>query len=157
LHTPKKRVTILAGIAGVGAAGALGLALAGTPALAEDPTPTPSASAPTADKADILARRTQKQDEMAAALAKELGIDKSKVAAAMEKVRAAQQAEAKADRLADLKSRLAAAVKAGTLTEEQSAAILKAAEAGVLPQGGPGGLGGLPGGPGGGKGWQHDR
>ena len=40
------------------------------------------------------------------------------------------------DRLADLKTRLDAAVKEGKLTAEQSAAILKAAEAGVFPQGG---------------------
>ena len=52
-------------------------------------------------------------------------------------------------RLEDLQTRLDAAVKEGKLTAEESAAIRKAAEAGVLPIGGrPGGPGGKGGGPG---------
>ena len=135
----KRRGTIVAAIGGIGAAGALGIALASSPALAEDPTPSPSASSSTAVKPDREAERAQRQDQLAAALATELGIDKAKVAAALEKVQTAQQAQFTAERTAELKTRLDAAVKAGTLTAEQSAAILKAAEAGVLPQGGGGG------------------
>jgi hypothetical protein len=173
LQRPTKRTTVLAGIAGLGAAGALGVALVASPAQAEDPTPAPSASSPApnssapdssapgssapgssapgapapgsagpgAGRPDRAADRAARQDELAAALATELGIDKAKVAAALEKVQADREAQAKADRLADLKTRLAAAVKEGKLTAEQSAAILKAAEAGVFPQGG-GGRGG---------------
>jgi len=168
LQRPTKRTTVLAGIAGLGAAGALGVALVASPAQAEDPTPAPSASSaapnssapgssapdssapgssvpgdpvpgsagPGAGRPDRAADRAARQDELAAALATELGIDKAKVAAALEKVQADREAQAKADRLADLKTRLDAAVKEGKLTAEQSAAILKAAEAGVFPQGG---------------------
>jgi hypothetical protein len=77
-----------------------------------------------------------------------LGIDKAKVAAALEKVEAARRAEAKADRIAGLKTRLDAAVQEGKLTAEEAAAILKAAEAGVFPHGGhaPGGVHNLGGG-----------
>jgi hypothetical protein len=137
-----KRGTVIAGIGGVGAAAVLGLAIASGPALAEDPTPSPSASSSTTDRPDREAARAQRQDELAAALATELGIDKAKVAAALEKVRSAQQDKAKGERTAQLKTRLDEAVKAGTLTQAQANAILKAAEAGVLPQGGRGGHGG---------------
>ena len=129
-----KRTTVLAGLATAGAAGVLGIVLGG-PALAETPTASPSASTSTGTD-DRAAKRSEKQEELAAALATELGVDKAKVAAALEKVRTAQRAEAKADRAADLKTRLDAAVKAGTLTREQADAIQKASEAGVLPQGG---------------------
>ena len=173
MQRPTKRTTVLAGIAGLGAAGALGIALVASPAQAEDPTPAPSSSssapsssapsssapnssapnpsapdssapgapapggaAPGAGRPDRAADRAARQEQLAAALATELGIDKDKVAAALEKVQADREAQAKADRLADLKTRLDAAVKEGKLTAEQSAAILKAAEAGVFPQGG---------------------
>jgi hypothetical protein len=173
LQRPTKRTTVLAGIAGLGAAGALGIALVASPAQAEDPTPAPSSSssapsssapsssapnssapnpsapdssapgapapggaAPGAGRPDRAADRAARQEQLAAALATELGIDKDKVAAALEKVQADREAQAKADRLADLETRLDAAVKEGKLTAEQSAAILEAAEAGVFPQGG---------------------
>jgi hypothetical protein len=133
----------MAGVAGLGAAGALGIALAGSPAQAEDPSPAPSSSASGTpsrpDRSDREAERAARQDELAEALAAELGIDKAKVAAALEKVQADQRADAKADRLADLKTRLDTAVKEGKLTAEEAAAILKAAQAGVLPQGHGGG------------------
>jgi hypothetical protein len=147
MERTRKRTLITTAVAGAGAAAALGIALAG-PAQAEDPTPAPSASssAPAPGKPDREAARAERQDELATALAAELGIDKAKVAAALEKVRAAQQADAKAERTAQLKTRLDDAVKAGKLTADEAAAILKAAEAGVLPQGGPGG--GHRGGPG---------
>ncbi len=142
MHKPSKRVPVLAGIGAAGVAGVAALAFAISPAQAE-PTPSPSASASSsaAAKPDREAARAQRQDELAAALATELGIDKAKVAAALEKVRAAQQTQAQADRIAELKTRLDAAVQEGKLTAEESAAILKAAEAGVFPQGWGGGHG----------------
>ncbi|HLL69379.1 MAG TPA: hypothetical protein VK453_27230 [Micromonosporaceae bacterium] len=161
---PTRRIATLAGLSLVGAGGALSLALATGPAFAEDPTASPSSStssssspsesgSPSASgsasasaKPDREAQRTQRQSELAAALAKELGVDQAKVAAALEKVHAEQQSKHDADRVADLKTRLDAAVKEGQLTAEQSAAILKAAEAGVLPGGrGRGHGGGFPG------------
>jgi hypothetical protein len=147
MERTRKRTLITTAVAGAGAAAALGIALAASPAQAEDPTPNPSASssAPATGKPDREAARAERQDELATALAAELGIDKAKVAAALEKVQAAQQADAKAERTAQLKTRLDEAVKAGTLTADEAAAILKAAEAGVLPQGGPGGHRGGPG------------
>jgi membrane-bound lytic murein transglycosylase B len=157
LRRPKTRTTVLSALGLAGTAGALGIALVGGPALA-DPAPSASASAPAAPaQPGPKADRAQRQDELAGALATELGIDKAKVAAALEKVAAARKAEradrtppAKPDpakRVEELKTRLDAAVKDGKLTAEESAAILKAAEAGVL-LGGPGGLGGPHGGPG---------
>jgi membrane-bound lytic murein transglycosylase B len=140
-----------------GTAGVLGIALMAGPALA-DPAPSASASAPAApDQAapDPKAGHDQRRAELAAALATELGIDKNKVAAALAKVEAARRAEHTgktppdpADRIENLKTRLDAAVKEGKLTAEESAAILKAAEAGVLPGGGPHGGPGKRGGPG---------
>jgi membrane-bound lytic murein transglycosylase B len=150
---PTKGTAALAALGVTGAAAALGVALIGSPAQAEDPTPSPSASASTPPKPDRAAERAQRQDELAAALATELGIDKAKVAAALEKVQADRKGqgrdasrtpETQADRIARLKTRLDEAVKAGKLTAEESAAILKAAEAGVLPAGG-GPRGGRPG------------
>src|SRR4051794_40989029 len=114
MDLPKKRTAITAAIAGVGTAGVLGIALASSPAQAEDPTTSPSssASAPANGRADRDADRAERQDERAPALAKDLGIDKAKVAAALEKVETARQAQAGAARAAELKTRLDAAVKA---------------------------------------------
>lgn len=78
------------------------------------------------------ARRKAMEEKFAAALAKELGIDKSTVTAALEKVRS----EHEADHRAHLSDRLDDAVKAGTLTSDDKASVLKAFDAGVL--GGPG-------------------
>jgi hypothetical protein len=142
LPRPTRRIATLTGLGLTGAAGAVTLALVGGPAFAEDPTPTPSASSSSSTQSDREAQRAQRQDEFAAALATELGIDKAKVAAALTKVQTAEESKHKADRIADLKTRLDAAVKSGSLTADQEAAILKAAEAGVLPgRGGPGGGG----------------
>jgi hypothetical protein len=149
LQRPTRRTAVLTAIGVTGAAGALALAIAGNPALAEDPTPGPSssagASAPAPARPDRDAIRTQRRDELATALAAELGVDKAKVTAALDKIAAARQADHKADRLTNLKTRLDAAVAEGKLTAEQAAAILDAAEAGVLPRGGPGGHRGRPG------------
>lgn len=142
-----KRATVLTAAAAA-AAGTAALFLSAGPALAEDPAPSPSASA--AAKPEREALRQQKEDEFAGKLAAELGIDKEKVAAAVEKVREAQRTEAKAERLEAMKTRLAEAVKDGKITQEQADAILKAAESGVFP-GGPRGFGG----PGGFRGHGH--
>ena len=79
------------------------------------------------------AERTARQKAFATALAKELGIDEAKVTAALEKVKAAHEAEHKTE----LTARLDAAVTAGDLTASDKASVLKAFDAGVL-QGGPG-------------------
>jgi ABC-type phosphate/phosphonate transport system substrate-binding protein len=135
-----RRKATLAGIGLAGAGGVLAFALMGPGAALADPTPSPSASASaSASPRDHEDKRAERQDALAEALAKELGIDKAKVAAALEKVHSDLAADAKADRLADLKTRLDQAVTEGTLTREQADAILKAAEAGVLPHGGGGG------------------
>ena len=143
MQRPQKRTTVLAALAALAVAGVAGVALAGNPAQAEAPSPAPSASSSAAaGKPDRQADRAQRQDELAGALATELGIDKAKVAAALVKVQAERQKSATAERTAQLKTRLDEAVKAGKITAEQEAAILKAAEAGVLTHGGPGGPGG---------------
>jgi HD-GYP domain-containing protein (c-di-GMP phosphodiesterase class II) len=133
-----KRITRKAALAIVGATGVLALGV-GIPAIAlADPTPSPSSSTAPNAPADREQRHAERRAELAAALAKELGIDEAKVAAALEKVETQRQADAKAERLAALKARLDQAVKDGKLTQEQADAITKAAEAGVLPYGGPG-------------------
>ena len=135
---PKK----LALVGGGAAVLALGIAI---PAVAfADPTPTPSSSAST-DPGTREDRRAEHRDKLAEALAKELGIDQAKVAAALDKVDEQMRADAKAERQNALKERLATAVSEGKLTQAEADAILKASEAGVL--GGPDGLGG-PGRPG---------
>ncbi|HEY6594808.1 MAG TPA: hypothetical protein VI011_11990 [Asanoa sp.] len=145
MQKPTKKLAIVGG----GAAGLLALGLS-VPAIAAaaDPSPSPSASssaapAPSASSSaqDKQKQRADRQAALAAALAKELGIDQAKVADALQKAEASLQAQAKTERQNALKSRLDEAVKAGTLTQAQEDAILKAAEAGVLPYGGPGGPG----------------
>ena len=136
---------------GVAATGAvLAVALGGASLAQADPTPSPSASSSAAPggKADSEAKRAQQQADLAAKLAKELGVDQAKVQAALDKISSEQQAQAKADRLAALKQRLDQAVKDGKLTQAEADAIYKAAENGVLPDGGPGGPGGHGRGPG---------
>ncbi|GAA1656738.1 hypothetical protein [Catellatospora bangladeshensis] len=116
----------------VGAAGVLALGIAvPTAAMAAD-RDTGSSSAQQG--------RQEHQQQFAAALAKELGVDEAKVTAALEKVRTQLHPDGKsgekkngsADRTAQLKERLAAAVKEGKLTQAEADAISKAAEAGVL-------------------------
>ncbi|PGH42085.1 hypothetical protein COO58_20270 [Micromonospora sp. WMMA1996] len=139
IRTTRKRLLV-----GLAAAGVLGVGIAApTVALADDKTPTPSASTST----DWTGDREQRQAEFADALAKELGVPADKVTAALEKLREQRQADrperpqppSTQDRQAALKERLDQAVKDGKLTQEQADAVLKAAEAGVFP--GPGGMG----------------
>lgn len=78
------------------------------------------------------ADREANQDKFVTALAKELGVSEAKVKAAFEKV----EADHAADRRDKLSTRLDDAVKAGKLTADDKAAVLKAFDAGVL--GGPG-------------------
>lgn len=69
---------------------------------------------------------------MAKSLAESLGVEESKVTAALEEIRAAGQAE----RAAALKTRLDAAVTDGKLTQAEADAVIKAVEAGVIGGGG---------------------
>ena len=141
---PRKALLVGSAAAGVLA---LGIAVPAV-ALAQDPTPSPSATATASPStSDRDEQRAQRRDQLAESLATELGISKEKVAAALDKVLGQMEEQAKAERLTQLKERLATAVKDGKLTQAQADAILKAAEEGVLP-GGPGGLGGPGGRPG---------
>ena len=154
---PISKKTTLVGLA---AAGVLAVGVAApTVALAQDggsATPTPSASSTTTEGDKHEQRRTERQNELAEALATELGVSKDKVQAALDKIHEQRKSEAqekrgdwknrdgedKADRQAQFKERLDQAVKDGKLTQEQADAIVKAYEAGVLPgPGGPGGRG----------------
>lgn len=86
------------------------------PADGERPTP------PTDEE------RADRQAALAKALADELGLDESKVADALDTVRAAEKAE----RRTDLSDRLDTAVEDGDLTSADKASVLKAYDAGVL-------------------------
>jgi hypothetical protein len=135
----KKSVPRKALLVGSAAAGVLALGIAvPAVAMAQDPTPSPSA---TTSITDPEQKRAERRDQLAEALATELGVSKEKVAAALDKVLGQMDEQAKAERLTQLKERLATAVTEGKLTQAQADAILKAAEEGVLP-GGPGGPGG---------------
>ncbi|WP_018251805.1 hypothetical protein [Salinispora mooreana] len=150
-------------LAGLAAAGVLGVGVAApTMAMAADNTsPSPSSSTSTSTDAekgtDKEQKRSDRQAAFAEALAEKLGVDVDRVATALKELheqRAADRPERgdrgerpdSADRQEALAQRLAQAVEDGTLTQEQADAITAAAEAGVLR--GPGGHGG-PGGPGG--------
>lgn len=132
-------------LVGLAAAGVLGVGIAApTVALADDKTPTPSASTSTDQGSDRQQQRADRQQEFAESLAKELGVPTDKVTAALEKLREQHRADrperpSTEDRQAKLKERLDQAVKDGKLTQEQADAVLKAVEAGVFP--GPGGHG----------------
>ncbi|MFI7081400.1 hypothetical protein ACIBO1_29270 [Micromonospora sp. NPDC049903] len=151
-------------LAGLAAAGVLGVGIAApTVALADDKaTPSASASAEQQDekRPEPGAHRTQ----FAEALAEELGVPTEKVTEALEKLREQRKQDrpdgegrerpdgdrgpkgSAEDRKEALAERLAKAVEDGKLTQEQADAITSAVEAGVF--GGPGGWAGR-GGPGG--------
>jgi len=75
--------------------------------------------------------RDERQSELAKLLAEKLGVAQSAVEQALTELRETAQA----DGIAALKERLAEAVKAGTLTQAEADAVVKAAEAGVIPAG----------------------
>jgi len=139
MRRPNRRTLTVTGIGLAAATGVLGITLAGPGSAFADPSASPSASASAGTRAD---KRAQEKADYAAALAKELGIDEAKVQAAMDKVDADRAAANKTERHDKLKAELDAAVKAGTLTQAEADAILKASDAGVLPGGGAGGPGG---------------
>jgi hypothetical protein len=142
--TRTRRKVTIAGLGAAGAGALLAFAFVGPNAALADPSPAPSASssaAPDAGKGPgrSQADREARQNELAGKLAKELGVDQSKVKAALDKIDADEQAQAKTDRLAGLKQRLDQAVKDGKLTQAEADAIYKAAENGAIPGGGFGG------------------
>ena len=72
--------------------------------------------------------RAAMEAALAKSLASSLGVEESKVTAALEEIRS----EAKSDRAAELKSRLDQAVTDGKLTQAEADAVTKAVEAGVI-------------------------
>lgn len=141
-------------LAGLAAAGVLGVGVAApTMAMAADNT-SPSPNTSTSVDADKEQKRSDRQAAFAEALAEKLGVDVAEVTTALEELREQRAADRpergerpdSADRQEALAQRLAQAVEDGTLTQEQADAITAATEAGILR--GPGGHGG-PGGPGG--------
>ena len=76
--------------------------------------------------------RAARDAALAKSLAESLGIEESKVTAALEELRTAAQA----DRAAALKTRLDKAVTDGTLTQAEADAVTKAVEKGVIGGGG---------------------
>ena len=69
---------------------------------------------------------------LAKSLAEKLGLEEAKVATALAELRAAHDAEHKAA----FQTKLVEAVKAGTLTQAEADAVLKAADKGVIGYGG---------------------
>ena len=144
-------------LAGLAAAGVLGVGLAApTVAFAADgDTPTPgastsaaeaataSSSGPTAEVAGKLAagagRRHRQGDGRAGEAAR--GAQARRAAREGDRPEKGGKGDP-ADRQAAMKERLAQAVEDGKLTQEQADAVTAAAEAGVLRPGGRGGHGG---------------
>lgn len=92
----------------------------------DDNLPDPGATKPTPGtaKPDPTAR----EEAMAKSLAGSLGVDEAKVKTALAEIRSAAQA----DRAAALKTKLDAAVKAGTLTQAEADGVTKAVDRGVV-------------------------
>lgn len=121
-----------------GVLGALSIGAA-LPALAQDPAEetTEETTDETTEESAREERGAAFRGEIAAALADELGLDAATVEAALETVQAEMEEQREAEHRMALEDRLAAAVEAGDLTQEQADALLAAEEAGVFG-GGPG-------------------
>ena len=114
-------------------AGKLGVSEAKvTAALAKVRAAQQPTSPPAEGSKPTEAERQAREKALVTALAKELGVSQAKVQTALDAIRA----EREASRRSDLTTRLAAAVKAGTLSAADQASVLKAFDAGVLG-GGP--------------------
>jgi len=157
----KRSISKRTALAALGAAGILAIGVA-VPAAAMAARGHTDA-AMIQDRADAQGggetRRDERHEKLAEALAEELGLDKQTVAEALDQVRQemapegrpwggppADRPDADRARTDRLESELETAVTEGTLTEEEAAAIRKAAEAGIIFPGGVRGHG--PGGPG---------
>lgn len=138
--TMQQRTRRVLATGGVLGALTIGAAL---PALAQDPAEqtTEDTTEDTTEETTREERGAAERGEFAAALAEELGLDAATVDAALESVWTELAEEREAEHRAALEDRLAEAVEAGDLTQEQADALLAAAEAGVLG-GGRGGMGG---------------
>ena len=92
--------------------------------------PAKPSTAPSADPSAAPTRPdpTAREAALAKALAEKLGVDETKVTKAFAEIRAARQA----DRAAELKTKLDAAVADGTLTRAEADAVTKAVEKGVI-------------------------
>lgn len=152
----RRTATFTAGVVLAATAGT-GLAAWGVPALAQDTESQGSQvagqGADDTDTEDAEDRRAEMQAALADALAAELGLDADEVAAALEKVQTDLRAEMQTEHLERLEERLAEAVEAGELTQEEADEVLERAESGELR--GPGRRGGH-GGHGGRGGWAED-
>ena len=149
----RRTATFTAGVVLAATAGT-GLAAWGVPALAQDTEDQGSQVAgqgadDNEDNEDAEDRRVEMQAALAEALAAELGLDADEVAAALEKVQTDLRDEMQTEHLERLEERLAAAVEAGELTQEEADEVLERAESGELRgpgrrggHGGPGGRGG---------------
>jgi hypothetical protein len=137
-----KRTTMTWAGLGVGACLAAGLVYPAIAAAEDTPSPTatprPSTSASKDPGEGKEARRSERQAALASKLATELGVPEDRVLAALKKIEAEEETTRRTERLTALKERLAQAVKDGKLTEAQADAVLKAAESGAVPFGGPG-------------------
>ena len=152
----RRTATFTAGVVLAATAGT-GLAAWGVPALAQDTEDQSSQvagqGADDTDTEDAEDRRAEMQAALADALAAELGLDADEVAAALGKVQTDLRAEMQTEHLERLEERLAEAVEAGELTQEEADEVLERAESGELR--GPGRRGGH-GGRGGRGGWAED-
>ena len=96
--------------------------------------PTPGTQSTPGSKPSPATRpdRDARDEAMAKAIAEKLGIDQAKVTAALDEIRAEAEAAARSEGKTRLSERLASAVKAGTLTQAEADAVLKAYDKGVI-------------------------
>ena len=127
-------------LAAVAVAGALGVGVT-IPALAQSGTEGPTEDATAEATETHRGPLAEYRELFVESLATELGLPVEQVRDALQAVGDELREEVRADRLAALEERLAAAVEDGTLTQEQADAILEAADAGVFPLGGHGRFG----------------